>query len=89
MDTNYGHGEQHLSVVFALLMMLAFLVDQVVQLACQLFRAVWRKEGSKIRMWEHMRALFYSLEFASMVDIFRALLHGYRVEGVVIFDNSS
>ncbi len=40
-------------------------------------------------MWEHMRALFYSLEFASMVDIFRALLYGSRVERVVILDDSS
>ncbi len=88
-EHNYGHGEKNLSVVFALLMMLAFLVDHVVQLACQLFRAVWRKEDSKTRMWEHMRAVFYSLPFTSMVDIFRALLYGYRVEGVVIFDNSS
>ena len=37
----YGHGEQHLSVVFAILMMLAFLVDQAPQLCCALFRAVW------------------------------------------------
>ena len=31
-EHNYGHGEQHLSVVFAMLMMLAFLVDQAQQL---------------------------------------------------------
>jgi len=88
-EHNYGHGEKHLSVVFALLMMLAFLVDQVLQWACQLFRAVWQKEGSKTRMWEHLRALFYSLEFDSMVDIFRALLYGYRIEGLVILNDSS
>jgi hypothetical protein len=88
-EHNFGHGEKHLSVVFAMLMMLAFLVDQILQLACQLFRAVWQKEGSKMRMWEHMRALFYSLECASMVEIFRALLYGYRVEGLVILDDSS
>src|SRR5712692_8494527 len=39
-EHNYGHGEQHLSVVFALLMMLAFLVDQAQQLCCALFQAV-------------------------------------------------
>lgn len=88
-EHNFGHGQKNLSVVFALLMMLAFLVDQVLQLACRLFRAVWRKEGSKARMWEHMRALFYSLEFASMVDIFKALLYGYRIEGLVILEDSS
>jgi hypothetical protein len=84
-EHNYGHGKQNLSVNFALLMMLAFLVDQVQQLAFPLFQAVLRKEGSRKRLWQHMRALFYTLEFASLEDIFRALLYGYKVEGVVIF----
>ena len=85
-EHNYGHGQANLSVVFVLLMMLAFLVDQVLQLTCRLFQAVWRKEESKARMWEHVRALFYSLEFPSMVDILKALLYGYRVERVVILE---
>ena len=83
-EHNYGHGSQNLSVNFALLMMAAFLVDQVQQLAFPLFQAVLKKEGSRKRLWQHMRALFYTLEFASVEDIFRALLYGYKVEGVVI-----
>lgn len=88
-EHNYGHGRHHLSVIFVLLMMLAFLVDQVLQCACQLFRAVWQKEGSKTRMWDHLRALFYSLEFGSMAHLFQALLYGYRVEGFVVLNDSS
>lgn len=34
-EHNFGHGKKNLSVVFALLMMLAFLVDQVQQSACR------------------------------------------------------
>jgi hypothetical protein len=83
-EHNYGHGKENLSVNFALLMMLAFLVDQVQHLAFPLFQAVLKKEGSRKRLWQHMRALFYTLEFASLEDIFRALLYGYKVEGVVI-----
>jgi len=83
-EHNYGHGKQNLSVNFALLMMLAFLVDQAQQLASPLFQAVLKKEGSRKRLWDHMRALFYALEFTSMEDIFRALLYGYKVEGLVI-----
>lgn len=83
-EHNYGHGKQNLSVNFALLMMLAFLVDQVQQLAFPLFQAVLKKEGSRKRLWQHVRALFYTLEFASLEDIFRALLYGYKVERVVI-----
>ena len=87
-EHNFGHGKNHLSVVFALLMMLAFLVDQIQQLACRLFQAVWAKEGSKKRLWEHMRSLFYSLPFDSMEDIYRALLYGYEVKGMVILADS-
>ena len=39
-EHNFGHGEKHLSVVFALLMMLAFAIDQAQQLACHLFQAL-------------------------------------------------
>jgi hypothetical protein len=84
-EHNYGHGQQNLSVNFALLMMLAFLVDQVQQLAFPLFQAVLKKERSRKRLWQHVRALFYTLEFAALEDIFRALLYGYKVEEVVIF----
>jgi hypothetical protein len=83
-EHNYGHGHQHLSANFALLMMLAFLVDQVQQLASPLFQAVLQKEGSRKQLWEHIRALFYTLEFALLEEIFRALLYGYKIERMVI-----
>ena len=54
-----GHGEQHLSVVFAIGMMLAFLVDQTQQRCCALLQAVWAKLGSKRLRWERLRALCY------------------------------
>jgi Transposase DDE domain len=77
-EHNYGHGEQHLSVVFAMLMMLAFLVDQAQQLCCALFQAVWAKLGSKRLLWERMRALFYDYALASMRQLFEALLYGFK-----------
>jgi len=87
-EHNFGHGHNHLSVVFAMLMMLAFLVDQIQQLACRLFQAVLEKEGSRKSLWEHMRALFYTLEFDCMEDIWRALLYGYKITGFVILDGT-
>ena len=88
-EHNFGHGEHNLSVVFALLMLLAFAVDQAQQLACPLFQATWRKVGSKRRLWEKMRALFSTLPFDSKADIFRALFYGYTIEGRVIIHDSS
>lgn len=75
---NYGHGEQHLSVVFAMLMMLAFLVDQTQQLCCALFQAVWAKLGSKRLLWERMRALFYDYALQSMRQLLETLLYGLK-----------
>jgi hypothetical protein len=83
-DHNFGHGDKNLSVVFASLMMLAFLVDQAQQLACDLFQSALKKVGSRIRFWEHLRALFYTLEFACMEDIYRALLYGLRAQAVIL-----
>jgi len=87
-EHNFGHGKENLSVNFALLMMLAFVVDQVQQRADTLFQAVLKKEGSRKRLWEHTRALFYTLSFSSMKDIYRALLYGYKIEKVVILGPS-
>jgi hypothetical protein len=77
-EHNYGHGEQNLSVVFATLMRLAFLVDQTQQLCCALFRAVWTKLGSTRLLWERMRALFYSYALVSMRQLFEALFYGLQ-----------
>jgi hypothetical protein len=77
-EHNYGHGEQHLSVVFAMVMMLAFLVDQTQQLCCALFRAVWTKLGSKRLLWERMRALFYDYALQSMRQLFETLFYGLK-----------
>jgi hypothetical protein len=83
-EHNFGHGKKNLSVVFVALMMLAFLVDQVQQLACALFQAVLEKKGSRKRLWEHMRALFKTLEFESMTQLFEAILYGYKAKVVIL-----
>jgi len=88
-EHNFGHGENHLSVVFAMLMMLAFAVDQAQQLTCQLFQAAWDKAGSKRLLWERMRSLFYELPMASMSDIWRAIAYGFHVEGEIVIHGST
>ena len=76
LEHNYGHGEKNLSVIFALLMMLAFLVDQVQQLCDPLFRAAWHKLGSKRLLWERLRGLFYDYRLHSLREVYEAMLYG-------------
>lgn len=74
-EHNFGHGKQNLSVVFAMLMMLAFLVDQTQQLCCPLFRAVWHKLASKRALWEKLRSHFCHFNFTSMRHLYEVMLH--------------
>lgn len=75
-EHNYGHGEENLSVVFALLMMLAFYVDQVLQLCDPLFQGALQKLGSKRLLWERMRSLFYEYHLRSLRELYEALYYG-------------
>ena len=55
-EHNDGHGQQNLSVVFAMLLH-AFLVEQTQQGCCALLQAVWVKLGSNRLLGERMKAL--------------------------------
>jgi hypothetical protein len=65
-------------------MMLAFLVDQVQQIASRLFNAVWNKLGTKRRMWEDIRSLFIGYSVGSMEEILKALFYGFKKEKLLI-----
>ena len=41
-EHNFGRGHRHLSTMFAYLMMLAFLIDQIQQRCCALFQSARR-----------------------------------------------
>jgi hypothetical protein len=77
-DHNFGHGLKNLSVVFALLMMLAFLVDQSMQLCDLLFQAVLKHLRRKCRLWEHIRGLFHHFQLTSMHQVHELLLKDYK-----------
>lgn len=88
LDHNYGHGEQNLSVVLALLTMLAFLVDQTQQLCCPLFQAAWEKLESKRALWEEIRSFFRMCVFQSMAELLTAVACGI-VRQQPVLQNSS
>ena len=88
LEHNYGHGDKNLSVVLALLMMLAFLVDQTQQLCCPLFKAALKKLGAKCRLWEQIRNLFKVFLFDSMTAILEALVRGIEPQQPVLRDSS-
>jgi hypothetical protein len=72
-EHNFGHGNKHLSTVFALLMMLAFLIDQIQQKCCPVFQAAWAKCGDKRTLWERIRGAIEWAIFSSMIELLTAI----------------
>lgn len=88
-EHNYGLGKKNLSMVFVMLMFLAFLTDQVQQMSCPLFRAAWKKAGCKRDLWEKMRGVFHLIAVESMEMLYRVILLGaQKISGQNLLDTS-
>lgn len=72
-EHNFGHGKKNLHTVFALLMMLAFLLDQVQEAACGLFQAAMTAMLTRRAFWERMRSFFHIYLIHSWSDLFTAM----------------
>ena len=83
-EHNFGLGKEHLSEVFVMVMMLAFLIDQIQQLCSPLFQAAWQRAGSKQELWDEQRHLFHSFELDSMAMIYTAIVNGFKRQKLVI-----
>ena len=88
LEHNFGHGEQNLSVVLMVLMMLVFLIDQTQQLCCPLFQAAWKIMESKRQLWENIRSNFVSFVFTSMAELLTAIIRGIVPQPPVLRDSS-
>lgn len=88
LEHNYGHGQQHLSVVLVLLMMLAFLVDQTQQLCCPLFQAACKRLKSKRALWEEIRTFFRTFVFCSMAELLATVACGIVRQKAISQDTS-
>jgi hypothetical protein len=75
-EHNFGHGKKNLHTVFAFLMMLAFLIDQVQEATCGLFQKAMEHKRTRRAFWEAMRAFFYTYFVGSWQDLFAAMGQG-------------
>lgn len=56
-EHNYGHGYSNLCSVMTMLMMLAFLIDQVQQLCCKVYQKARQHKGQLTALFEFIRSL--------------------------------
>lgn len=77
-EHNFGHGKKNLHTVFAYLMFLAFLIDQIQQSCCEFFNRALTKMKRKKNLWETMRNLFATYIIESWQDFYDAIAFGYN-----------
>lgn len=80
LEHNYGHGERHLATVLAMLMMLAFLIDQIQERCCELFKQLRANLRTRAKLWETMRSLFKVTRFGSMSALFAQMAELYEIQ---------
>jgi hypothetical protein len=64
-EHNYGHGQQHLSMVLLTLLMLAFLFHSALGLSSLMYQAVRRELAARRTFFNDLRALTRYLYFAN------------------------
>jgi hypothetical protein len=60
------------------MMMMAFLIDQIQQMSCWIFKEAKTKAGSKRYLWECVRSYFRIYQVDSMETIYRAIGLGHE-----------
>jgi hypothetical protein len=73
-EHNYGHGKKYLSTVFGLLMMLAFLLDQIQELCCTLYKRCRDYHRTYYNLWAYMGVLFQSVNLGDWESFYLMLL---------------
>lgn len=73
IEHNYGHGKKYLATNFAILCILAFLIDQVQEIVSEAYKEALEKTKVKSRMWEVMRGAVRWLIFSSWEELLEAI----------------
>jgi hypothetical protein len=77
-EHNFGHGNRHLSTVFAMLMLIAFLIDQLQAFCDPLFVKALAKRKRLSYIWHDMRAFFFTHFVDAWHDIWNAITYGHN-----------
>jgi hypothetical protein len=72
-DRNYGHGKQYLATIFCMLMMLAFLIDQIQEICCPFFRKCRAVLHTYRELWNNMRVFFRRINLLKWENFYAIL----------------
>ena len=87
-EHNFGHGYKHLSTVFAFMMLLAFLVDQIQQHCCQYFQAAVKKQKYKCYFWQQLKGRFTYFRLHNWEMLFKSMVFQIKAPELTFYDTS-
>lgn len=85
-EHNFGHGYQNLANVMAMLMMFAFLIDQLQELASPIFQTFLARSGRHRYAWELLRAFFLLIVATTWTMLYLCIINNDIA--VVLHDTS-
>lgn len=89
-EHNFGHGKRNLNAVFVMLMMLAFLVDQVQELCDTPFQQALKKvNGKRSRLWSDLRNIFFTFKVSSWETVWKAIISPPAIDIELYFNQDS
>lgn len=75
LEHNYGHGEKNLTHNFIMSMFLAFLVDQIQELSCYVFKKLLEKIEFKTHLWNKFSSAIEWVEFSDWDQFYYRLYY--------------
>jgi hypothetical protein len=87
LEHNYGHGKIHLAENFILLMLLAFLVDQIQLMGCRFFAKIMAVLQRKTRVWDELRSIYRTFKVQTWTQLLTVAFQIITGEGLT-FDSS-
>jgi len=69
-EHNYGHGNKYLSENFSYLMMLAFFIDQILEMTNKQFIKIMERHKRKIRIWEIFKNIYNFFYLNNFEELF-------------------
>jgi hypothetical protein len=79
-EHNYGHGHQNLSCVFAHVMLLAFVSDQILQRCSNNFQKIWQATKTKVKLWGMMKAAFLMKNYNNFKELYWDIAAQFKVQ---------
>ena len=88
LEHNYGHGHKHLTTVLAMIMFLAFLIDQIELRCCKVFQAALAKAKKLSYLRIRIRSLFTEFIVPNWQSLYHHIALGNDATPIYLPDTS-